>query len=452
MKQHLHLVLALAAAMAAYLPAVEGQTAAKSKAKSKPAPTKAKSTPAKSKAAPAKAKIVPISPVEYVARSMALAVPVSNPGALVPFFEQLYRHQRGELPGPVKILQYGDSHTAADEFTGELRALLQSSFGNGGSGFSLAGTPWRSYRRKDVKSGSTRGWYTDGLTTRSGDGLYGLGGISMTATRPHESIYVEADAARFELFYYQQPGGGSLQLLDSGIPVDLISTEGEAGPGYYRVETAPGLHRFELETQDRKPVRLFGWVAENATGITYEPLGINGAQAEIVKRWNMDMLLANMDHRNPDLIVLAYGTNEAGSRTWTLDSYRTMFAGLLERFRAAAPTASILVIGPPDRDQRVKRKWQTLERVGMIAEAQKLAALEMGCAFIDMRAKMGGSGAMLQWVKAGMAQADHVHLTSPGYRMLGEAVFRDLMTQYGTFLAVRPAIMAEAPVGPRPPL
>jgi len=59
---------------------------------------------------------------------------------------------------------------------------------------------------------------------------------------------------------------------------------------------------------------------------------------------------------------------------------------------------------------------------------------------------------MLQWVKAGMAQADHVHLTSPGYHMLGDAVFRDLMTQYGTFLAVRPAVMAGAPMTPRPPL
>src|SRR6185436_9412541 len=101
------------------------------------APAKAKSTPPKSKAkaAPAKAKAVSPAPAEYVARSIATPGAVTSPGGLVPFFEQLYRHQRGELPGPVKILQYGDSHTAADEFTGELRTLLQSSFGNGGSGF-----------------------------------------------------------------------------------------------------------------------------------------------------------------------------------------------------------------------------------------------------------------------------------------------------------------------------
>ena len=460
MKQPLHLVLVLGAAAAtAFLPAMEAQTAAVSKGKSTTTKAKAapaKATPAKAKAAPAKTKAAPAStPVpaagEFVARSVAAQLPVTSAGALVPFFEQLYRHQRGELSGPVRILQYGDSHTAADEFTGELRTLLQSSFGNGGSGFSLAGSPFKGYRRRDVKSGSTKGWYTDGLVTRTGDGFYGLGGMSMTARRPHESVYIEAEAAEFELFYYQQPGGGSLQLFDNGVAVDLISTDGAAGAAYYRVETVPGFHRFELETRDRKPVRLFGWVAENTTGVTYETLGINGAQADIVKRWNLDTLEANIGHRNPDLIVLAYGTNEAGSRTWTPESYRTMFAGLLARFREAAPTASILVIGPPDRDQRVKRVWRPMERVGMIAEAQKLAAMDMGCTFIDLRAQMGGPGSMLQWVKAGMAQADHVHLTSPGYHMLGEAVFRDLMTHYGTFLTVRPAIMAERETA-RPPL
>src|SRR5580698_5736055 len=51
-------------------------------------------------------------------------LPVENAAALVPFFELLYRHQRGEMPGPVRILHYGDSHTAADEWTGDLRARI----------------------------------------------------------------------------------------------------------------------------------------------------------------------------------------------------------------------------------------------------------------------------------------------------------------------------------------
>ncbi|MEI9813552.1 MAG: GDSL-type esterase/lipase family protein [Acidobacteriota bacterium] len=194
---------------------------------------------------------------------------------------------------------------------------------------------------------SSEGWHTDGLVTRSGDGVYGLGGVAMTATAPRESVYIEADASDFELFYYQQPGGGSLQLYDAGVPLDLISTGGDARPAYYHVAASPGPHRFELETLERSPVRLFGWVAENQTGITYETFGINGAQATTAANWEPTTLRDNLAHRNPDLIVLAYGTNEAGNTHWTLESYQQMFMGLLREFREAAPTASILVLGPP---------------------------------------------------------------------------------------------------------
>ena len=433
--------LGLAAALFAALFVPEAQPQAKQQTKKKPA--SAKKSNAKAKAAP-KAAAPKVAPDEFVTRSLerGLAIPVDNPAALVPFFEQLFRHQRGELPGPVRVLQYGDSHTAADELSGELRMLFQASFGNGGSGFSFAGKPWRTYRRRDVRTGSSDGWHTDGLVARSGDGVYGLGGVSMTASAPRESLFIEADASEFELFYYQQPGGGSIQLSDSGVPLDLISTGGEPRPGYYRVAATPGQHRFEVETLGSAPVRLFGWVAENPTGITYETFGINGAQATTIGNWEPATLRDNIEHRSPDLIVLAYGTNEAGSSQWTLEKYQQMFTGLLQQFRAAAPTASILVLGPPDRAQRIRRQRQTMARIGVIAEAQRRAALSMGCAFLDLREEMGGSGAMQQWVKAGQAQADHVHFTASGYRLLGDAIYTDIMSQYGAFLKARASIMA----------
>jgi lysophospholipase L1-like esterase len=386
---------------------------------------------------------------QYVASGADL--PVENPAALIPFFEQLYRHQQGQVPGPVRILHYGDSHTAADEWTGEMRARLQEKFGDGGSGYSFAGRPWNGYRREDVRSGSTSGWHTDGLVGRSGDGVYGLGGISMSVRTPKEGVYVEADASDFELFYYQQPGGGSLQLYDNGVAVEQISTAGDPSPAYYRLEDMPGPHRLELETLDRAPVRLFGWVAEKPTGITYETLGINGAAASIVLDWNEETLRSNIERRNPALIVLAYGTNEAGRKDWTLDSYRDMFTKLIARFRAAAPTATIFVIGPPDRDQHTRKGWQPMDQIDMIVEAQREAAVANGCPFWDLRAKMGGKGSMLEWVTAGMAQSDHVHFTGPGYHMLGDAVVRDLLSQYDLFLKARSEVVAAQVTAPAEP-
>lgn len=375
-------------------------------------------------------------------------IPIANVNALAPFFEQLYRQQKGESSGPLRVLHYGDSHVAADEWTADLRGHFKQVFGDGGSGYSLAGRPWKSYRRLDVRSGSSRGWHSDGLVGRTGDGAYGMGGVSMSSKAARESVYIVAEAPQFELFYLRQPGGGTVQVYDNGVPIDRISTAGERGPGYYRYDAEEGSHKLEARTLDRAPVRLFGWVAERNQGVTYEALGINGADVPLLLKWNEEVLRSNLQHRSPALIVLSYGTNEAGQKGWTLEKYRETFASLIRRFRQAAPSAAILVIGPPDRAVRVRGKeWAPLENLDLIVEAQREAAVAEDCAFWDQRAKMGGKGSMREWMLAGMAQTDHVHLTLPGYRMIGDVVFRDLMSEYGTFVKGREALARTAADG-----
>src|SRR6185503_10591944 len=107
-----------------------------------------------------------------------------------------------------------------------------------------------------------------------------------------------------------------------------------------------------------------------------------------VFKWDQTLTANQLARRNPALIVLAYGTNEAGNKDWTLETYRDMFAALIQRFRAAAPAASILILSPPDRYYRSRGKWLPFERVDMIVAAQRQAALANGCAFWDLREKM----------------------------------------------------------------
>jgi lysophospholipase L1-like esterase len=373
---------------------------------------------------------------ETVNENLAREIAIENPGALVPFFEMLYRQQKGVSEGPLHILHYGDSHTAADDWTGWIRGLLQARFGDGGEGYSFAGRPFLGYRRINLRSGESRGWRSEGLL-RAGDGLNGLGGVSIATRMPRETIYLEAECRRLELYYWRQPGGGSLRLSEDGQTVETISTDGDAGPGYFERKMAPGVHRFELTTLERAPVRLFGWVTENEKGITYESMGINGAQASVIFNWDENLLASHVSRRNPALIVFAYGTNEAGNRDWTRESYAEMFSTLIQRFRKAAPTASILVIGPPDRFSRVKGRWVPYENVDRIVDAQRAAAAANGCAFWDLRGRMGGKGSMRNWMLAGLAQYDHVHFTRSGYQLLGEVLTKDLMAQYEVFSKAR---------------
>jgi len=392
---------------------------------------------AKARAAQAQARARAVETVHRIEESEPAQI--ENAAALIPFFERLYRAER-EGGEPVRIVHYGDSHTASDEWTGRLRALFQSRFGDGGAGFSLAGYPFRGHRRYGLRGSMTRGWTVHGLLDRAGDSIYGLGNAAISTARRGEIASLDltgtAGVQRVELFFYRQPGGGWVQVLEEGRPVEAFSTDGPAGPGYFAFETtAPHL---EVETLDDDPVRLFGWALDNARGVTYESLGVNGAQISLLDFGHDGLWSEQLARRDPALVVLAYGTNEASNPNWTESSYYEALAARIARIRAAAPAASVLIVGPPDRQYRVRgRGWRTFPRMNEIVAAQRRAARDFRCAFWDLRERMGGEGAIARWVLAGYAQRDYVHFTAPGYQLIGEVAYRDILTEYDRFRRVR---------------
>lgn len=361
---------------------------------------------------------------------------IQNPAALVPFFEKLHRNGSA-----VRVLHFGDSHTASDDWARGARVKLQEKFGSGGPGFTQAGRPFAGFRRWDSRASMSAGWTHAGLLSREGDGLYGIGGVRIDAGRAGETVSFDAEGSSLELYYWQQPGGGSLRLSDGGMELQRIETAGDAAPGYYRATVPEGQHHLVVETLDNAPVRLFGWVLENPKGATWEPLGINGAQADQILFWNEALLQSQLQERDPALIVVAYGTNEARRTDWDASVYREQFHAVLARLRAAAPAASILVVGPPDQAIRSGGVLRPPAQVDGVLAMQREAALASGCAFWNLRAAMGGRGSMTQWVQAGLAQGDYVHFTGEGYRRLGETLFELLMAQYGVFETVRRQVM-----------
>ena len=162
--------------------------------------------------------------------------------------------------------------------------------------------------------------------------------------------------------------------------------------------------------------------------VVYDVLGINGARAVRLLGWNESSFTSSVARRKPDLIILAYGTNEVTDNNWSVESYQRVFVSILRRFRRAAPHASILIFGPPDRAVRAGGGWQSASRMTALLEAQRRASIEMGAAFWNSYAAMGGAGSMNSWVARGLGQRDHVHLTAPGYIKLGRLFYDDLLS------------------------
>jgi lysophospholipase L1-like esterase len=409
-----------------------------------PAVTTSAKTTAWKKPHKKRARVAAVVHVSPVVRGAALhAISERSPrtggvlegaGALVPFFEQLSHPPEN---ASLHILQYGDSHTASDDWANQLRQEFQAKFGAGGPGYTLPGHPFLGYRRFDSRGTNSRGWYTGGIVTRKDDGIDGLGGISLTAQSAGETVTLTVECQQLELHYLRQPGGGQVEFSVDGTPFVTVDTDGESGPATFQYTATPGVHQYTVQTLSAAPVRLFGWVAQNQAGVTYETLGINGAQANLMLEWNAAILDPELMSRDPALIVLAYGTNEALSRSWTPEEYRATLTEIIRRLRDALPAASILLVGPPDCEHRLSGRLAPFPHLDQVIEIQRAVAQANGCAFWDWRASMGGPGSVRQWVQAGLGQADYTHLTGAGYRMIGSALFEELMQQYNRFTAIR---------------
>ncbi len=373
----------------------------------------------------------------------SLATPklgIENPHTLDSFFDQLHQLELDPKGQLVRVIQFGDSHTAGDSFTGALRTLFQQKFGDGGAGFSFAGYPFVGYHIRGTKRAQSTGWIALGTHLNDiGDAMVGMGGVSLrpkqqgtgSLSTPTRLLYRSSTSSR--------PNGGSIEIRDNDTLIATVSTA-KADPtapdaaAQFGTPVEPGPHHFEVLTINQAPVRLLGLSTENSAGVTYEAAGINGAEASLFLRWSEAMQQPLLAAVNPALIVLSYGTNEAGDRNWTQEGYAAMFQRIIERCHRLAPNASILVVGPPDRAMRAgRRAWKPFAGVDRIVAAQRSVCRQMHCAYWDQRSRMGGLGSMRDWVSISWAQPDHTHFTGEGYTELASALFSDIVQQYDNY-------------------
>jgi lysophospholipase L1-like esterase len=352
---------------------------------------------------------------------------VENLKGLDHFYEALEQVKSGSRLEPVRVIHFGDSHVAADVLTRSIRDHLQNDFGDGGPGFIVPGNPMATKRAR-VSSGATDGWVVQGIGGKySPDRIYGPAGINLMTTTAGQQAWVEATSNHFEVYFVREPGGGSVEIRIDGSnelqePFSLLARTPKLDYLTFDLPDS-GSHRLELRTLNNGRVRLLGIVAEQISpGVRYDVFGINGAKANRLLTWNGPAFSAALKALAPDLIILAYGTNELTDGDWTRESYQTLYEEIIQRLRAAAPQASILIVGPPDRaDVEVGM------RLRLMNESLRDIALANGTSFWSAYEAMGGAGSMNRWLGTGLAQADRVHLTAAGYNVLGGRFYKDLM-------------------------
>jgi lysophospholipase L1-like esterase len=355
------------------------------------------------------------------------------------FYQALWRTE-SKLPGAVtRVLHYGDSPVTADSITADVRSLLQERYGDAGHGFVLIAKPWAWYGHRGVDV-QGKGWHIAPATqARARDGFHGLGGVSFEGDTGASSRFaLKEEHAQMEIEYLRQPGGGVLSVEAAGQGIATVETEGPQNePGFQTVALPPGALEIRL-TVERGPVRLFGVSFErDAPGVIYNSLGLNGGQVQVVVRYfDKTQWTEQLQHQQPDLVVLNYGTNESIYADYIERYYPGELREVIRRVKTAVPGASVLVMSPMDRGQRDSSgRITTVPTVPRLVEIQRRTAAEMGCAFFNTFQAMGGEGTMARWYESQprLVSADFMHPLPAGARKVGVLLYHALDSGFQQF-------------------
>lgn len=378
-----------------------------------------------------------------------------NLATLKPVFARLDA-ARARTPGtpPVHIVQIGDSHTAGDVLTGAWRDLLQARYGNGGRGVLAPGRPWDGYITHGVTATMSPGWRVAASFGKGSQNVavpLGLSSYSLTSIQPGATIGLTTDSPamdfdRFVLCAIADSNNATLDVhlgridqritLDAPVPTPRCTT----------IRSAAAQASVSVTAGDR-PATITSWATfRDQGGVALSNLGVVGAQLRHFGRTDDTVIAEELRAYTPDLIVLAFGTNEGFSPRFDPKAYEPILRGQIDRIRTLAPGVPLLLLGAPDALTR----YQPLRTnavgavlgcpdagdpplfappaLGLVRGIQRDVARDLGIAFWDWQAAMGGPCAARGWTMAmpPLMRPDHVHFRWPGGQALAARLQADL--------------------------
>jgi lysophospholipase L1-like esterase len=376
---------------------------------------------------------------------------------LARFQRALYDLASGARDRHVRVLWLGDSHGQADFWSGELRRLFASRFGNVGPGFVHLG--YKQYRHDDVRLEIAGKWRMRPKkpvgVKRQDDGVFGLGGLLLSGVKEEPAIALKLAksfrprALTGDLCYRLAAAEDGLSLepsgaskLSEGLSVRAPARRRGAASG----ESGLSHHTFTVQipsdasaANDAGELPIFrvtptgsaalcGVVLETPVdarsrpGVVIDTLAINGARYGTMLAWDEAAWVAEAKRRAPDLVILELGTNEAGDGEPATRKIERQVEELAARARKANPEVDCVVVTPTDRSDAEGR-------VEKVRAAVMRGAEHAGCELFDVWTFLGGKGAMAKRreEKDGTVQKDGIHLTIAGYKTLAPPLLEALL-------------------------
>jgi lysophospholipase L1-like esterase len=359
------------------------------------------------------------------------------------------------------ILQLGASHTSSHYFTDAVRTALTKRLGDAGRGFIAAGKPSQRLAAARVSRELTGDWQIlDAMRQEAQPGeVWGLSGIRAVGA-PGASLRIQfcegcppakTPGARLELYWLEEPGAGKLEVKVDGeaVPAEEPASTPVTAPTV-RVRSFPvqgPAHSLEVTNAGDGPITVLGASLDfEQPGVVYDSVGLPGSTAFTLTRYEPTSLDQQLSARKPQLLVLWYGTNEAGIPELEPQALHQEYVALIGRMRASTG-AECLLIGPTDRlQQDANGRWTESVALARVLTTLPAVAREAGCAYWSARAAMGGERSMMRWQRFEpvLGHPDGIHLTQEGYERLAASFVKELLTAYESYKAA-PGEQVKAP-------
>lgn len=335
----------------------------------------------------------------------------------------------------VHMIQLGDSHTAADVFTGKIRTILQSKFGDGGIGF-IPAADIKGIRSNlvTIETGNPK-WEI--LTSRKEEStIFPLGGYQVNTQNQSGNIKVKArsnyvskiDSYEMSVLF-NSSAKNTILVNRKPLNVQGQNRNWQWSPLVKNLQLPIGI---EVNKANHLAIGGIFLASSKQNGLVFSTLGINGATATFWDKWH-ESWYGSLKALTPNLVILAYGTNEAYDATLDLKQYEKDLSARLQKLQSLLPNTAFLLIGPPD-SMKTKGPMASNQCVSEysahltnIINIQKQLAKKHQILFWDWQAAMGGPCSILKWEKQLLAKEDKVHLTAEGYDMSAKFFTRDLL-------------------------
>lgn len=253
----------------------------------------------------------------------------------------------------LRVLVIGDSNTEIGNITMPLKALIDSTYGDYGTGYCTLNTNSMGRIPDGLSVQCDTNWkksdMRDGWAPEPGP-YYSPDGLCISSAVPGAAVTVWFDGDGIDLYYLQGPEGGSISVSIDDKPMGTVthqpSTPGAAKANFNQL--GRGRHVMVVRIVSGR-VTLFGVDArkKNASDnqrFVMHKWGNGWASTEEYVNIEKNVFTTALQELNPDKVIVLLGTNDHGLDKRDPDAVKTNLKTILSRIKKALPDARVILV------------------------------------------------------------------------------------------------------------